>query len=153
MSRINYIGKYTRKTGWEHILFKKKKKKFSEGGMDGYFWIFLKVRRKIYHHSIGKQNISQLEIEHVVCVLIAQSRLTLCDPMDCCPPGSFVQGILEARILEWIAFRGSSSGDLPNPRIEPWSPILQVDSLPAEPPGKPIWLSHFAVRLKHNPVN
>ena len=38
--------------------------------MDGYFWIFLKVR-KIYHHSIGKQNISQLEIERVcVCVLV-----------------------------------------------------------------------------------
>ena len=28
---------------------------------------------------------------------------TPCDPMDCSPPGSFVQGILQARILEWIA--------------------------------------------------
>ena len=38
-----------------------------------------------------------------VCVLVAQSCPTLCDPMDCSPPGSFVRGILQARILEWVA--------------------------------------------------
>ena len=38
-----------------------------------------------------------------VCVLVAQSCLTLCDPMDCSPPSSSVRGILQARILEWIA--------------------------------------------------
>ena len=40
-----------------------------------------------------------------------QSCLTLCDPMDCSPPGSSVDGILQARILEWVAMpssRGSS---------------------------------------------
>ena len=45
------------------------------------------------------------------CVLVAQSCLTLCDPMDCSPPGSSVPGILQARILEWVAIsfsRGSS---------------------------------------------
>ena len=31
-----------------------------------------------------------------------QSYLTLCDPMDCSPPGSSVHGILQARILEWV---------------------------------------------------
>ena len=44
-------------------------------------------------------------------VLDTQSRLTLCDPMDCNPPGSSVHEILQARILEWIALpssRGSS---------------------------------------------
>ena len=46
-----------------------------------------------------------------------------------------LHGILQARILEWVAF--PSPGDLPNPRIEPQSPTLQADSLPAEPPGKP----------------
>ena len=45
-----------------------------------------------------------------------------------------VHGILQARILEWVAF--PSLGDLPNPGIEPRSPALQADSLPAEPPGK-----------------
>ena len=37
------------------------------------------------------------------CCLVAQSCLTLCDPMDCSPPDSSVHGILQARILEWIA--------------------------------------------------
>ena len=46
-----------------------------------------------------------------VKVLVAQSCLTFCDPMDYSLPGSPVQGILQARILEWVAFlfsRGSS---------------------------------------------
>ena len=36
-------------------------------------------------------------------VLVAQSCLTLCDPRDCSPLGSCVHGILQARILEWVA--------------------------------------------------
>ena len=69
-----------------------------------------------------------------VKVKFAQSCLTLCDPVD-----YTVHGILQARILEWVAFlfsRGSS-----NPRIEPRSPTLQADSLPAEPQGKEAPLS------------
>ena len=46
-----------------------------------------------------------------------------------------VHGILQARILEQVAFPFSRG--LPNPGIEPRSPALQVDSLPAEPQGKP----------------
>ena len=44
-------------------------------------------------------------------VSVIQSSPTLCDPMDCSPPGSSVHGILQARILEWVAIsfsRGSS---------------------------------------------
>ena len=63
------------------------------------------------------------------------SRVQLCDPMDCGPPGSSVPGIFQERILEWVAF--PSPGDLPHPGIEPGSPSLQVDSLPSEPSGKP----------------
>ena len=44
-----------------------------------------------------------------------------------------VHGILQARILEWVAVP-LSLGDLPNPGIKPRSPVLQVNSLPAEPP-------------------
>ena len=40
---------------------------------------------------------------HICCVLIAQSFLTLCDPMDCSPPDSSVHEILQPRILEWVA--------------------------------------------------
>ena len=46
-----------------------------------------------------------------VCVLVAQSYPTLCDPMYWRPPGSSVHGILQTRILEWVAIffsRGSS---------------------------------------------
>ena len=61
---------------------------------------------------------------------LAQSCLPLCDPMD-----NTVHGILQARILEWVAF--PFSRQLPNLEIEPGSPTLQSDSLPAEPQGKP----------------
>ena len=44
--------------------------------------------------------------------------------------------ILQARILELVAFPFSRG--LPNPGTEPRSPSLEVDSLPAQPPGKPI---------------
>ena len=53
-----------------------------------------------------------------------------CHPMDCSPPGSSVHGILQARILKWVA---SSPKDLPYPGIEPGSPALHADSLPPEP--------------------
>ena len=46
-----------------------------------------------------------------------------------------VHGILQARILEWLAF--PFPGDFPNPMIEPRSPAFQADSLPAEAQGKP----------------
>ena len=71
---------------------------------------------------------------YTVCVLVTQSCLTLCDPMDCRPQSSSVHGLSQARILEWIAIpfsRGSSW-----PRIEAGSLALQADSLPSEPPGK-----------------
>ena len=47
----------------------------------------------------------------VECVLAAQLCLTLCDPMDCSPPGPSIHEVLQARILEWVAIpcsRGSS---------------------------------------------
>ena len=51
------------------------------------------------------------------------------------PQDYTVHGILQARILEWIAFPFSSG--LPNPGFKPRSPILQVCSVPAELQGKP----------------
>ena len=44
-----------------------------------------------------------------------------CDPTECRQPGSSIHGISQARILEQVAI--SSSGDLPNPGIEPASPV------------------------------
>ena len=54
-------------------------------------------------------------------VKLLQSCLTLCDPVDCSPPGSSVHGILQARILTWVAM--PSFRDLPDPGIEPASPV------------------------------
>ena len=54
-----------------------------------------------------------------VCVLNHFSLVSLCTPVDCGPPGSSVHGILQTRILEWVAM--PSSRDLPNPRVEPAS--------------------------------
>ena len=72
---------------------------------------------------------------------VSQSCPRLCNPMDCSPPGSSVHGILQARILEWVAI--ASTGELPNPGITPGSPAWQVDSLLSEPPGQPSWSDHL----------
>ena len=65
-------------------------------------------------------------------VLVAQLCLTVCYPLDCSPPASSVNGILQARIVEI-----PSPGDLSDPGIEPESLALWAESLPFEPPGKP----------------
>ena len=72
-----------------------------------------------------------------------QSRLTLCDPMGCSPPCSSVHGILQARILEWVAispsrwpclssmvsreiFQGCTEPELPtlDPHVSGWAPWI-----------------------------
>ena len=62
-------------------------------------------------------------------VLVAQSSPTRCDPMDCSPPGPSVHGILQARILEWVAM--PPPGDLPDPGL-----LHCRQTLPSEPRGK-----------------
>ena len=71
---------------------------------------------------------------------VAQACPTLCSPMDCNLPGSSINGIFQARVLEWVAIsfsRGSSrliqGSNLPLLCLLHW----QVDSLPLAPPGKP----------------
>ena len=64
-----------------------------------------------------------------VKMLIVQSCRTLCQPMDCSPPGSSVHGI-----LGWVA-SFPSPGDLPDPWSKPGSSALQADSLPSELQG------------------
>ena len=66
-----------------------------------------------------------------------QSCLTLRDLVDCSPSGSSVHGDSLGKNTG-VALPCPPPGDLPNPGIEPRSPALQVDSLPAEPPGKPL---------------
>ena len=65
-----------------------------------------------------------------VC-LVAQLCPTLCDSMDCSPPGS------SSRQKYWSEYPFPSLGDLPNPGIELGSPALQADSLPLSSQGSP----------------
>ena len=56
--------------------------------------------------------------------LITQSCLILCNPMDCSPPGSFVHGIFQARILEWVAF--PSPGDRRSSQLRVWTHVSSI---------------------------
>ena len=79
-------------------------------------------------------------------VRVTQLCLILCDPMDCSLLGSSVHGILQARILEWVAIpfsRGSS---------QPRSLALQADSLPSESPAEnsPVYVVQlFSCKHQH----
>ena len=80
-------------------------------------------------------------MEHLcVCLVIqscvAQLCLTLCDSMDCSPPGSSVHGDSPGRNIG-VGCHALLCGIFPTQGIEPRSPALQVDSLLSEPTGKP----------------
>ena len=71
-------------------------------------------------------------------VKVAQSYPALCDPIDCSLRSCSVHGILQVRVLEWVANSFSKiPEDLPNPGIKPRSPALQAGSLSTDPLGKP----------------
>ena len=82
-------------------------------------------------------------------VLVTQSCPTLWDPMDCSPPGFSVHGILQVRILEWVAIL--SIRGLPKPGIKPRSPAWQADSLLSEQPRKPLYLSSRNCKVQYSP--
>ena len=67
------------------------------------------------------------------------SHVWLCDAMDCSLPNSSVHGILQARILEWVATPSSRESSSPGIKLRyPVSPALQVDSLLLSHQGSPI---------------
>ena len=81
-----------------------------------------------------------------VCVCSdAQSCPTLCDPMDCSPPGSSVHGIFQARRLEWVAISSSRGSFQPRDGTCSFCVNRQVLSLPLVPPGKP----HMIINMPH----
>ena len=69
-------------------------------------WIFqflsIFLASQLFSH-LPEQKPLSLDNELCGCVFAAQSRPTLCAPVDRSPPGSSVRGILQARILEWVA--------------------------------------------------
>ena len=66
-------------------------------------------------------------------LLVAQLCSTLSDPVDRSLPGSSVHGILQARILGWVAIPFSRGSSL----LKDGTRFLQANSLPSEPLGKP----------------
>ena len=98
-------------------------------------FFLIKVEKKNLTLPIGVEKSSLYSVTLVLLsklsyVKVAQSYPTLCIPRD-----YTIHGILQARILEWVAVPFSRASS--QPRIEPRSPTWQVDSFPPEPLGKP----------------
>ena len=76
----------------------------------------------------------------LLCATSLQSCLTLCDPINQSLPGSFVHGILQARILEWVAISCSKGSSWLRNRTHCLLCLLhwQAGSFPLPPPGKPV---------------
>ena len=85
----------------------------------------MKIFGCYYQESFFSMLEESLQI-YSMCVLVAQLCLTLCDPMDCSPPGCFIHGVLQARILKWVAISFSRRSSQPRDQT---------------------WFSHFAGRL------
>ena len=75
-----------------------------------------------------------LSLVEVKSSQVTQSCPTLCDPMDCSPPGSSVHGIFQARVLEWVAISFSRRSSRPRNRTQV-SQTVSNASL-SEPPRK-----------------
>ena len=95
------------------------------------------------HCSTIKNN-QDMEVIEMSINKSLQSCLTLCDPMNCSPPGSSVHRILHARILEWVAIPSSTGSSRPGDRIHvsyiscTGRQILLLKPLVS--PGKPIYM-------------
>ena len=76
---------------------------------------------------------------------VAQSCLTLCNPMDCSPPSSSIHGILQAKYWSGLPF--PSPGYLPNPGIQPRSPALRADALTSDSCLEEYYGSHMALSI------
>ena len=75
--------------------------------MDYHFWGETYAFRNVHACFYPIFDLSHRHQVISLCMLVAQSCPTLCNLMDCSPPGSSVHGILQARILEWIAILSS----------------------------------------------
>ena len=77
------------------------------------------------------------DLNYITCS-VTELCLTLCDPMDYSLPGSSIHGILQARILEWVAMPSSTGSSCPRNRTcVSCSSCIAGGFFTTEPPGKP----------------
>ena len=87
---------------------------------------------------------------HCCCCLVVKSCPTLCNPMDCSPPGPSLS-VGSSRQECWSELPFPSPGDLPRPGIKPVSLALAGRFFTTDPPGKPLpthsrcWLSTYCI--------
>ena len=102
--------------------------------------------------KLGKENVRLYIVTLLTCtvhvhMLSLQSCSSLCDTVDSSLPVSYVQGILQARILEWVAVPSlarNTLGGIPKPGIEPTGYLLLV------PPGKPLYAEYTMGNAQQN---
>ena len=138
--------------GWHHQLNEcelEQTRRWWRTGRPGALWP-MGLRRVRQDQATEQQqqqvqkNLKRLYI-YTVLTLSCFSCVWLCDPMDCNPPGSFVHGILQARILEWIAIpfsRGSSW-----PRDQARVSCIAGRCFTPEPPGKPYIYINITINI------
>ena len=95
--------------------------------------------QRVGHNWVAEQQ-QQFYLCVLACMLSHFCHVWLCDPMDCSPPGSSVHGILQTRILEWVAIPFSRGSSWPRDQTHLSLHLLhwQAGSLPLVLPGKPI---------------
>ena len=114
----------------------------------GFLWHFFSISLFGYGMHFLARGLIQ-SVLHCTCAQSLQSCPTLSDLMDYNPPGSSVHGILQARILEWVAMPSSRGSSQSQESSSHFLCLLssQVGSLPPVPSGKP--LSYLTVSQMH----
>ena len=100
--------------------------------VDSFLYPFWKKHLQSLSISLPGLRVREGGVFHYICMCAKLLQLcsTLCDPLDCRPPGSSIHGIMQVRILAWAAISSSRSSP---PRIKPTSPTLAGGFLTTEP--------------------
>ena len=109
-------------------------------------WLYVKREKFCLFLMLTEWRKTKKIQSYTICVCsVIQSCCNSVTPWTLAHQAPLSMGILQARILKWIAI--SFSLGFIQPRDQPRSPSLQADSLPSEPPGKPIFSIAIVVRV------
>ena len=86
----------------------------------------------------------------MVCVQSLQLCPTLCNPVDCSPPGSSVHGIFQSRILEWVAISSSGGSSWPRDQTHvSYVSCIVGQFFTTEPLRKPIIYLIYSIKVRN----